>query len=298
MTDPGTPNELRQARYQRACWWLAQDVDLVPLKPRSKQIQPGYGVTKAHITTSAFAAKWFQNTDANLGVVLGPPTGLAVVDWDDPQTYRNWLDTTGATVTTLTEQTARGYHSFFFVKELPSGASPGYEFKTRGVCMVSPSRHSSGAVYQIIKEAPILTLDEEETLTLFPFLSERLRQKFGNGNEKTVVDRLFKKEGLSARASVIARIKAARSIVDEMQATGLDLQWGGKQTLVGLCPFHDDHSPSLWANPESGLWGCNKPTCPATGIHDVINFRALTRNISNNAAIKQMASEFLEPNLE
>jgi DNA primase len=86
--------------------------------------------------------------------------------------------------------------------------------------------------------------------------------------------------------------------MEEMQAADLTLQAGGKQTLVGLCPFHQDHSPSLWVNPESGLWGCNKPTCPAAGIHDVINFRALIRNISNSAAIKQLANEFLKTNSE
>lgn len=286
-----TRSRWRLARYERACWWLAQGVDLVPLQSRSKQLQPGFGPQKAHITDQAFAAKWFLNTDANLGVVLGAPTGLAVADWDDPQTYQTWVETTGATVETLTEQTSRGFHLFFVVKDLPSAAHNGCEFKTDGICMVSPSRHPSGVVYQIIKNTPIFALDEERAQTIFPFLSETT----GPPTRQTVSKQ---SKNIPPPAGVIVRIKAARSIIAEMETAGIELQPGGQHALVGLCPFHPDHSPSLWVNPDSGLWGCNKPTCPANGIHDVINFRALARNISNNAAIKQLASEFLNPNLE
>ncbi len=267
----------------------------MPLKPNSKQLQPGYGSRQAKITQPAFAAQWFLNTDANLGLVLGGSTGLAVADWDVLQSYQAWLETTGQRVVTLTEQTARGYHSFFIAQGLPSVTGQGCEFKTRGVCMVSPSRHPSGVVYQIVNNVPILTIDEEKMLALFPFLSESLRQQTPNDDKNSPVNQASgkKTKGLPIRAGVITRIKATRSIVAEMRATGIKLQSGGRQTLVGLCPFHQDHSPSLWANPESGLWGCNKPTCPAAGTHDVINFRALSRSISNNAAIKQMANEFL-----
>ncbi len=296
MIDMNTRYDLRQARYQSACWWLARGVDLVPLKPGSKQLQPGYGSRQTHITDVAFAAKWFLNTDANLGIVLGEPTGLAVADWDDRQTYQTWLDTTGATVDTLTEQTSRGYHSFFICKKQPSVASHGCEFKTNGVCMVSPSCHPSGMVYQIINNAPISIIDEERVLTLFPFLSESFYQhasRKGQGNSEGQPLRKEKMTISVRRDDVVSRVKAARSIVTEMRAAGIKLQSGGKNILVGLCPFHDDHSPSLWANSATGLWGCNKPTCPAAGTHDVINFRSLARNISNHTAIKQMANEFL-----
>ena len=91
----------------------------------------------------------------------------------------------------------------------------------------------------------------------------------------------------------LARIKAARLTLHEMIAAGITLSPGGANTLVGCCPFHDDHSPSLWLYTDSGLWGCNRPACLASGTHDVINFRAFSRRISNRAAIKQLAEEFL-----
>jgi len=285
-----TTNDARQVRYERACWWIEHSVHVVPLKPRSKELQPGYGARKAHIVEMVFARKWFLNTEANLGIVLGGPAGLTVADWDDPRDYEAWCACTGLATETLIERTARGYHWFFMSVGLASATGDGCEVKTRGVCMVSPSVHPTGMVYHIVKDAPIVTLEGEQARTLFPFLSAVPQDLAplpatsmpGNRSPAQVTSR-----------GVIARIKAARSIVAEMEAAGIELRVGGQATLVGLCPFHADHSPSLWVNPDSGLWGCNRPDCPAAGVHDVINFRALRCGISNAAAIKQLANEFL-----
>ena len=169
-----TKHDLRQARYERACWWLERGVELVPLKPFSKHLQPGYGSCKAHITTADFARKWFLNTDANLGVVLGDAAGLAVMDWDNAQAYELWRGSIGATVETLTEQTARGCHAFFLGFHLPPAEEDGAEFKTGGVCMVAPSVHPTGIVYRVSINAALMPLTEEEAHILFPFLSEKM----------------------------------------------------------------------------------------------------------------------------
>ena len=242
-----------------------------------------------------FARQWFLNTDANLGVVLGGPAGLVVSDWDNAQAYETWRRNTGAGVETLTEQTTRGYHAFFVGEGLASAVGPGCEFKTSGICMVSPSVHPSGQVYCLVNAAPIAKIDHEQVRVLFPFLSEAPSKQVSNDWGDPATRRVLRKRP-NARLvsdSIVARIKVARPIVDEMSAAGVKLLPGGKVTLVGLCPFHADHSPSLWANPESGLWGCNKPGCPAAGIHDVINFRAMHRGIPNSVAIKQLAKEVL-----
>jgi hypothetical protein len=281
---------LRLRRYQRACWWLARGVHILPLKPCSKHIQPGYGPRQAHIDDLSLARKWFLNTDANLGVVLGSGAGLAVADWDDFPSYRLWRASLGAAVDTLTEQSPRGCHLFFFAPDLPSATGEpapahagGCEFKTGGACAVFPSTHPSGALYRLVHPAPIAPLDPDSARQLFPFLSGTPVSKSSTAPE--ISSRPL------ARGGLVERIKAARSIRDEVLAAGVALRPAGSSTLVGLCPFHDDHSPSLWLNPVSGLWGCNRPDCPAAGVHDVINFRALVRGISNRAAIKSLADE-------
>ena len=284
----------RQTRYRRACWWLSLGVPVVPIKPRSKQLVAGYGPRKAHITDSRLAATFFLKTDANLGVVLGGKPGLIVADWDRLEDYDRWRNSTGREVATLAERTGRGYHYFFFGKGLSSAVGDGCEFKADGVCTVSPSIHPSGAVYQIVNNVPILDIDDETARLLFPFLSDtRQRDRWVRTSSLDARSAHRVGEGSSMSDGVVARIKTTRSIAAEMQAAGIALRPGGAKALVGLCPFHDDHNPSLWANPESGLWGCNRPDCPAAGVHDVINFRAIWKGISNSAAIKQMAREFL-----
>ena len=295
MPDAQTGYDLRRERYGRACWWLDRGVEIVPIRTRSKKLQPGYGPTKAHITEKASARKWFLGTDANLGVVLGGNVGLIVADWDDVEDYQAWRKAEGAKVETLAERTARGYHLFFQGRALVSAASNACEFKTTGVCAVSPSVHPSGVVYRIVSDADIARVGTGDAHRLFPFLSrERDRRQDLGG---VTVPRGFtvtrQRLGRSAGRGVVSRIKAARSTVDEMNAAGIALRRGGEDALVGLCPFHDDHHPSLWVNPVSGVWGCNKPSCPAAGYHDVINLRALVRGISNPAAIRDLAEDYL-----
>jgi hypothetical protein len=285
---------LRQARYERACWWLKLGVDLVPLKPTSKHLQPGYGASKAHIATTDFARKWFLNTDANLGVVLGNPAGLVVADWDNARDYETWRSGAGATVETLTEQSVRGYHVFFFDVHLPSAEKEGCEFKTSGVCMVAPSVHPSGKTYSIINDRPIMSLSERKVLLLFPFLSEKLFAHLPL--DRVGVPSSRNEKASRAGLSLVQRIKEARPIVAELEAAGVtDWQRSGRN-LVARCVFHQDDSPSLWVNPASGLWGCNAASCPVHDgrhAHDVINARAFRYGISNDEAIKQLADEYL-----
>jgi len=145
-------------------------------------------------------------------------------------------------VETLSEQTPQGYHLFFVCEGLDRAVGNGCEFKTSSVCMVSPSVHPSSVVYRIVNDAPIITLDGERARTLFTLLSEQPRSK-GQVSARSAPE--HGKNEQSQRSGVIARIKVARSIVDKVSATRIKLRPRGKSALVGLCPFHEDHSPSL-----------------------------------------------------
>ncbi len=287
-------SDLRQARCERACWWLEHGVDLVPLKPCSKHLQPGYGASKTHITTAEFARRWFLKTNANLGLVLGGATGVAVADWDIAGSYETWRVAAGAAANTLTERTARGYHAFFLGLHLPSANADDCEIKTSGVCMVAPSIHPSGAVYRIVNDAPIAQLSDEQALQLFPFLSGR---RFGDSLSQNKAEPIGARH-LGVGTSVIRRIKEARSTVDELEAAGVTGWQRSGHNLVARCVFHEDTTPSLWVNPVSGLWGCNATSCPAHDghrAHDVIDARALWRGISVQEAVRQLADELFPP---
>ncbi len=53
----------------------------------------------------------------------------------------------------------------------------------------------------------------------------------------------------------IERVKRASDLAGLIRSRGVKLQRRGKQ-LVGLCPFHDDHEPSLIVDPAKQLWNC------------------------------------------
>jgi DNA primase len=53
----------------------------------------------------------------------------------------------------------------------------------------------------------------------------------------------------------IEKLKKDVSLIDLVQSYGVKLSKKGKD-LIGLCPFHDDHSPSLVISPDKNLWHC------------------------------------------
>ncbi|MGH9968239.1 MAG: CHC2 zinc finger domain-containing protein [Pyrinomonadaceae bacterium] len=53
----------------------------------------------------------------------------------------------------------------------------------------------------------------------------------------------------------IERVKRGNELVAFIRSRGVSLTQRGKQ-LVGLCPFHDDHEPSLIIDPKKQLWNC------------------------------------------
>jgi len=59
------------------------------------------------------------------------------------------------------------------------------------------------------------------------------------------------------------RIKREVSVQRLAEARGIKLTRSGKE-LIGLCPFHDDHNPSLNIDPAKNVWSC-KGACGEGG---------------------------------
>jgi DNA primase catalytic core len=53
----------------------------------------------------------------------------------------------------------------------------------------------------------------------------------------------------------IDRIKREVSVADLARQRGIELKGSG-ENLLGLCPFHEDHEPSLVITPAKNLWNC------------------------------------------
>ena len=83
--------------------------------------------------------------------------------------------------------------------------------------------------------------------------------------------------------SLISRIQQANDIVDVI-GEHLSLVKKGKE-LVGLCPFHTDHRPSMYVNPDKQIFKCF--ACSAGG--DVLKFVQMKENLSFGQTIERLA---------
>jgi DNA primase catalytic core len=80
----------------------------------------------------------------------------------------------------------------------------------------------------------------------------------------------------------LERLKAEVSLVRLVEERGIGLRRHGKD-LVGLCPFHDDHEPSLVVSPGKNLWHC-MGACAAGG--SVIDWVMRSEGVSFRHAVE------------
>ncbi|MGH9930077.1 MAG: CHC2 zinc finger domain-containing protein, partial [Pyrinomonadaceae bacterium] len=87
----------------------------------------------------------------------------------------------------------------------------------------------------------------------------------------------------------IERVKRANELVSVIRSRGVTLTQRGKQ-LVGLCPFHDDHEPSLVVDPKKQLWNCLGACHEGGDVYrfvmkaDGVDFREAHRRLGGNEA--------------
>ena len=84
--------------------------------------------------------------------------------------------------------------------------------------------------------------------------------------------------------SEIERLKAETDLASLVRRRGIELKkHGAGGDLVGLCPFHDDHEPSLVVSPRKNLWHC-LGACQAGG--DVIQWVMTAEGVSFRHAVE------------
>jgi len=83
--------------------------------------------------------------------------------------------------------------------------------------------------------------------------------------------------------NTIARIQQANDIIDVVSEHVNLSRKGGE--MVGLCPFHEDHRPSLYVNPSKQIFKCF--ACGAGG--DVLKFVQMRENLTFPQAIERLA---------
>ena len=83
--------------------------------------------------------------------------------------------------------------------------------------------------------------------------------------------------------TVVNQVQQANDIVDVV-SEHISLAKKGRE-MVGLCPFHDDHRPSMYVNPAKQIFKCF--ACGAGG--DVFKFVQMRENLTFPQAIQRLA---------
>lgn len=101
-----------------------------------------------------------------------------------------------------------------------------------------------------------------------------------------VCDKLDTMVGMIAKED-IERVRAVADLYDIVSAT-VTLKPSGTGTFVGLCPFHDEKTPSFSVRPSLGVWHCFG--CGAGG--DVFKYVEQKENIDFREAVELLADRY------
>jgi DNA primase len=86
----------------------------------------------------------------------------------------------------------------------------------------------------------------------------------------------------------LERLKQEVSLQRLVEGKGIALKRHGSD-LIGLCPFHDDHDPSLVISPEKNLWHC-LGSCQTGG--SVIDWVMKAGGVSFRHAVELLLADY------
>lgn len=290
-------------KLEHANQFLSNGIAVIPLRHRGKEPQSNLiGGTWEQYSVSLPSVrdleKWLWSGWQNYGVVAGWKN-LCVIDFDNQEVFDLWHLHYAQTLFRVYEtipymvKTARGAH--VYISCPPGGNNQkrrGVDVKFHGYVVGPGSIHPSGFVYEAINDFHLMevySLDTLLPLELFPLVAETKPTSTIKlpplAPRHTEYD-AFTSANVSIDEDVIAKIKRVLRIEDffqDMRKTSADGRW-----LTTLCPFHNDHNPSMWIDTRRQLCGCQ--TCGMKPM-DVINLYARIHGMADSVAVSELVRE-------
>jgi hypothetical protein len=262
-------------------YWWNRDVTPIPLLYRTKQPRVQWKKWVGVKPPKALVESWFTvfSTQSNTGIILD--NGLTVLDFDRVSAYMRWRSTHLTLAKTYTVQTGRGYHVYYrAAKSLPKTLKfVDGDIKATGIVVVPPSIHANGNHYGVTRDIPIADLMQVEDLDV---------QIIVPAPEIEIPPRA----AYTGREGIVAQLKHEISIVEYLSRY-TKLEWRDQKCMIGLCPFHDDHNPSLAVYPMEDSFYCFSPNCVAHRKCDVLNAVSFIYNVSSNEAVQILKKELI-----
>lgn len=208
---------------------------------------PWQELMRRRASVDEVAAWWRRWPDANVGVVTGRVSGTVVVDVDPRHDGTASLDALaerfGALPATIVSRTGGGGAHLWLAapgEPVPTAEiAPGVELKAEGGLVVAPpSLHPSGRRYRWEDgRAP----DEIAAAALPGWVAALAHGVVPDAREP------------SARAPSPRTDAERQAFAGAWRRAGIELRAGDRYYL---CPFHDDHHPSLHVDSEGCRWYC------------------------------------------
>jgi hypothetical protein len=254
--------------------WLSRGFKLLPCQPGTKRLVKSFGPVAGRVLLAEDVNYWFRDRGANLAVIAGPDS--IILDFDQVEIYESWAAGWPDLAGSYCENTPRGGRHVFLSLIEPGGlVVPGL---IRGVevkrfCMVHPSK-IGGGTYDILNPGPIFNVSVETVKkSLEPFFEPGQSNQPDTTGKPGGLPRASHgvNNGLRQNRGILARVKAAWPILEYLAYFEPRLRLEGKgEWLSCLCPWHDDHNPSMRINTVTNTWRCF-----ACGSHgDVVNWHA------------------------
>ncbi|WP_322805849.1 bifunctional DNA primase/polymerase [Thermanaerothrix sp.] len=270
--------------------WFGLGVSVIPVRNQSKVAAIRWQAYQNRLPTPDEIVHWFgRPLFRNYGVLCGKrheqPGYLVVLDFDVLDAGVSWLLSMGWV--TYTVATARGLHAYFLTEQPAETVHfEGGDIKGSGYVLGAGSIHPSGAVYNVLNDAPILGV--RSIRDVMPDLPEPVKRE-----PKTfpILSKPEPKDAWEAaeyqRPNLIETIKARFSILDFLPDLHLRKTSQSGHLWITRCPLHDDHTPSMWVDTEHQICGCFAG-CNNRRPMDVINLAAQLWNCSNAEAIDRL----------
>ena len=263
---------------------------LLPCQPGTKRLVMGFGPVRGVIDSATEVEFWFRDRGANLAVVAPPQ--VVILDFDKIELYNQFAACWPEMAGSYTESTPRGgRHVFLSLREGAGLVVPGLirGIEIKRFCLVAPSQ-INGKFYEVLEPGPIRDFPMETVRkALEPFFVPKavncpsspaapgLNRPVASGGEKI---------GVPGNRGIMARVKAAWPMTSYLVYFEPRLKLEGRgEWRACLCPWHDDHNPSLRINIVSSTWRCF--ACGAFG--DVVNWHARKLGVDQLAAARDLA---------
>jgi hypothetical protein len=269
---------MSEDNFIAAARWLKRGFSLLPCQPGTKRIVAGYGPHQKQVTDLDGIEYWFEDREVNMAVCRGQ--GQIILDFDDPELYKSWIDRHPIIKTTYTEVTpGRGGYHVFMYGNMPEGVKwlPGVELP---LFVMSYPSVVNGKQYKPGKGEVILIND----LQIFSDLSEPGKPTAYLQMVRQTSKPIHSPEQIR---SVVDRIKQSYRIDDMVREVSPEyyskLQHKGAY-MIGNCFMHADKKKHFCINLQTNKFNCFK--CGAHG--DIIDLYALLKGIDNKEAIEEL----------